>query len=128
MKRIADFGRVSEETRYHVARVVGEGVDTMPSVAKALGTTKTTASHALRHLTDDGFVERHRYEGGAVLYSYKLVRMPPAPKAKRGRTLAAAQPTFTPDPVHSTAILEAHMPHPPLPKGVVRVVHRLGSD
>jgi DNA-binding transcriptional ArsR family regulator len=119
---------VSEETRWEVAQVVGLGHDTSLAVARALKTTKTTASHALRHLTDEGYVERHRYEGGAVIYSYTLVKMPPAPKRKRSHTLAAAQPAFARDPVHSTDALDACLPMPPLPQGQLAVVHRLGTD
>lgn len=125
--RTADFGRVSEQTRWEVAKAVGEGADTMPAVAEALKTTKTTASHALRHLTDDGYVERHTFPGTKVLFSYKLVKMPPAPKPKRGRTLAASVPVFAPDPKHSTAALEACLRSPALPEGRLVVVHRLGD-
>lgn len=102
----------------------------MPAIAKALGTTKTTASHALRHLTDDGYVERHTFSGTKVLYSYKLVKMPPAPKPKRGRTLAASQPTFVADPKHTytTAALEACLPTPKPPKGKLWAVHSIGKE
>lgn len=129
-RRVADFGRVSEETRFQVAQVVGTGIDTMPAVAQALGTTKTTASHALRHLTDDGYVERRRFEGGAVLYSYSLVKMPPPPKRKRGRNIAAAQPAFVPDTrsTFTTTALEACLRPPALPEGRLVVVHRLGVE
>lgn len=118
-------GRVSEEVRYAVAEIVGKGIDTMPSVAKALGQTKTTASHALRILTDDGYVQRHRYEGSAVLYSYKLVSMPPPPKRKRRtspKRPVAQQPEPRQPTVHSRTLLEQCMGVPKLPEGVARYV------
>ena len=128
MTRASIYGRVSAETQYAVARAVGEGADTMPAIAKALGTTKTTAAHALQHLTADGYVERHRFEGGRVLYSYSLVRMPPAPKPKRG----SVPKTFVPAPDKaerfSTDALNTVLGKPVLPQGRVAVVHLLDKD
>ena len=118
-------GKVSEEVRYAVAELVAKGVDTMPSVARALRQTKTTASHALRILTDDGYVTRHRYEGGAVLYSYKLLRMPPAPSRKRrGGSPVVVQQDEPVDlaPQHNAALLEQCLGRPALPVGTLRYV------
>ena len=128
-RRSSDFGRVSEEVRHAVAKAVGDGVDTMPAVAQALQTSKTTASHALRHLSDDGYVERKQFSGQKILYTYTLVRMPPAPKKKRGRTLKE-QPVFVPDEkcTHSTEALWQCLTWPPLPQGRSVVTHRMGAE
>lgn len=121
-------GRVSEEVRYAVAEIVGKGVDTAPAVARELRQTKTTASHALRILTDDGYVERHRYESGAVLYRYKLVRMPPPPS--RPRRTGPMRPNAPPQTAQvtqptTTALERAwRMPVAPLPQVRPRYVKR----